>query len=165
MSQTRFHQTLWVIEAVLGALPATIYALFWLGWSVWITVVRRSDVLRDPRLLLDLFFPYIAVAIATILGLLSLWTGVLLAPSELGQRPRLRLILILLFCAGMLVDVPFLVLFGVSTLRNFAVEQTLMIWVLLGPLVVGIHCFYRVQRYNRDLAQPRKAGAGSGFLT
>jgi hypothetical protein len=85
------------------------------------------------------------------MGFLGLWTGVLLGPAGLCRRPRLKRIAILFGCAGILVDVPVLVAYGVMTIRNFDPEQLFMDWMLLGPLIVGIHCFYRLRRYGRNV--------------
>jgi hypothetical protein len=151
MNRTRLHQVLWVIEAVVGALPGTVFALASVVWFFSLGVSYRSDVMRYPVSVLRVFFPFIAIAIATTMGFLGLWTGVLLGPAGLCRRPRLKRIAILFGCAGILVDVPVLVAYGVMTIRNFDPEQLFMDWMLLGPLIVGIHCFYRLRRYGRNV--------------
>jgi hypothetical protein len=51
------------------------------------------------------------------------------------------------------MDVPVLVAYGVTTIQAFDPELLFMDWMLLGPLVVGIHCFCRVRRYSLDLVK------------
>ena len=145
MNSKRLYQVLWVIEAVVCALPATVYALLWVMWFIWIGFVYRLDVAKDPVGILGGLFPFIAVALAITVGILGLWTVVTVRPVALLRRPRLVHIAVLSGCVGALVDIPILALFGKVEIRHFEANQLLVDWMLLGPLVVGIHSLYRLR--------------------
>jgi hypothetical protein len=66
--------------------------------------------------------------------------GLTLWPERLHRSPLLKRVAILLGCAGVLAEG----LYAAKEGPVAIVTNAFSLWVVLGPLIVGIHCLYRV---------------------
>jgi hypothetical protein len=76
--------------------------------------------------------------IGGILGMLAILMAY--RPEKLRQSPRRKRLAIVFGCAGICAEVLYFVSGGSRDVSSHFLAR----WVMLGPVVVGIHCAYRV---------------------
>jgi hypothetical protein len=134
--------TLWVLEVIIGVLPATIVlAASLFSYVLLLATVPELLAHPDPgaKAALHTVLLTAGMIVGGTLGLVAI--AMAFNPDELRSRPRMRRVASLFGCAGVVALVGLVVDEG----RRINVYELL---VLLGPLIVGLHCLYRVFRTN-----------------
>jgi sulfite exporter TauE/SafE len=142
----------WMTELIVGLLPAflTLCAGF-MSYIIMVPFVVPHLLERtDGFVVLRTFLVLSGMVIGGILGLIGIWLALLW--PELPHRSPLKYVAILFTCAGLLAEGLYVAKEGVSNIFS--------LWVVLGPLIVGVHCLYRVYRskgrgYINRPANPR----------
>jgi hypothetical protein len=138
MNRQRLLAVLWAIEIIVGVLPA----IATLGISLVSYLVLLQVV---PQLLQRGEMPALRtflLASGTILGGILGIVAILMAyrPEKLRQSPRRKRLAIVFGCAGVCAELLYFVSGGLHDISSHLLAR----WVILGPLVVGVHCAYRV---------------------
>ena len=126
---------LWIVEVAVGLLPAGIILLT--GVASYLPLLMIASGLvgdRDP-VFLKTFFHITVMVVGGMLGLLSI--GMAFDPNRLRRSACLRMMAVAFGCAGILAEI----LFAQS---GGGTPNLFRLWVLLGPVLVGAHCAYRV---------------------
>jgi uncharacterized membrane protein YpjA len=135
---------LFILEAVACLLPA-IFSMIASSASYFFLLWTLPDLLMHPQAaVLQTFSLITAMLGGGYLGLFAI--GMALYPEVL-QRNRTRKKLALVFaCAGLAAELLYVHFEG---LRH-VLTNAFSIWMLIGPMVFGIHLLYR----NYSIAQP-----------
>jgi hypothetical protein len=141
MNHQRLFGALWVTELIVGLLPAfvTLCAGFF-SYALVVPVLLPHLLTSSPDgfVALRTFLLLSGVVIGGILGLTGIWLA--LRPERLHRSPLLKYAAILFSCAGLLAEGLYAATEGTREITS----NVFPLWVVLGPLIVGIHCFYRV---------------------
>ena len=128
---------LWVIEFAVGLAPAT--AFLYLGgilYAALFTTLPKLLSHPEPAALKD-FFRMTVIVVGGGLGLISIVMA--FQPHRLRRRAQLKIVALVFGCAGVLAEALY-----VQSVGFWVAWNPGMMWILLGPVVVGAHCAYRV---------------------
>ena len=126
---------LWKIEFAVALLPAAFFT-FASGVS-YFALLAVELVSKGHAMALKTFFDITVMVVGGVSGLVSI--GMAFEPDRLRRNVRLRMIAVAFGCAGILAEILYLQSIGSKEASN-----PVMLWIFLGPVVVGGHCAYRV---------------------
>ena len=148
MQRQRLSSLLWTIEVVLGLLPSAVLLLISMpSYLLLLTVLPR--IVQDHGAALRSFLSITAMFLGGILGLTAI--AMACSPNRLRRSPRLRLLALLFACAGVAAETVCIAEEGFRVTGS----NLFMVWVLLGPLIIGLHCLYRIFHVEADTKEPR----------
>jgi peptidoglycan/LPS O-acetylase OafA/YrhL len=138
MNREKALSVLWGLELIIGLGPAvmTLFAGF---VSYFALLTRLPQLLHQANpMMLKSFFYITVMIIGGILGFISIIMAA--NPEQLRLRKRRRAITIAFGCAGIAASITFFLVDA----QGFSSHNPLVYWVAFGPLLVGIHCAWRV---------------------
>lgn len=141
MDRQRLFEALWITELIIGLLPAFVTLSAGLLSYVFLLPILLPHLLTkslDRAIALRTFLSLSGMVIGGISGLTGI--GLALWPERLRRNPILKHAAILLGSAGILAEGLYAAKEGLRAITSNAFS----LWVVLGPLIVGIHCLYRV---------------------
>ena len=138
MNRHRLLSVLWGIEIAAGVIPAVVL----LTMSLVPYLVTLPAM---PSMLVSGNWAIVRSAIVlngTMVGGILGITAILMAyrPDKLRQRPQRKRLAIVFACAGLCAEMLYFTSGGLGDVSSHWLAR----WVMLGPLVVGAHCAYRV---------------------
>jgi hypothetical protein len=138
MNRQRVLSVLWAVEFIVGLVPAVVM----LGMGLVSYVILLQVV---PRLLhsgesaaLRTFLLATGTAVGGILGIVAILMAY--RPERLRQNAGRKRIAIIFACAGLMAELLYFTNGGLGDVSSHLLAG----WVMLGPLIVGAHCAYRV---------------------
>lgn len=138
MNRERVLSILWGIEIIVGVLPAIIVlGMGLISYLVLLQVVPQ--LLRSGETAaMGTVFLTTGTMVGGLLGVVSILMAY--RPATLRQRPKRKRLAVVFACAGVCAEVLYFVSGGLHDVSSHLLAR----WVMLGPLVVGVHCAYRV---------------------
>lgn len=122
----------------MGVLPAiVVLAMGMISYLVLLQVVPQL-LHSGETAALRTFLLATGTMVGGILGI----AAILMAyrPEKLRQRPQQKRLTIVFACAGLCAEVLYFTSGGLGDVSSHWLAR----WVMLGPLVVGAHCAYRL---------------------
>ena len=144
MRRRDLFETIWILEVVLGLAPAIFTVLAGMAsYAVLLPVLPA--LITDPQTSAMRRISLITVMLVG--GILGL-TGIAMAlqPRTLRGRPKLKATALAFALMGILAEVCYVVEEGWTSVTS----SVFSLWVLLGPLFVGVHCLYRLIHMTHD---------------
>jgi hypothetical protein len=140
MNRRRLFEALWVMELIIGLLPAfAVLSASLLSYAFLVPILLPHLLTKSPSsTALRTILLLSGMVLGGIMGLTGI--GLSLWPERLHRSPRLKRTAILLGCAGILAEALYTATDGPRAIASNAFS----LWVVVGPLIVGGHCLYRV---------------------
>jgi hypothetical protein len=138
MNRQRILSVLWALEFIVGLIPAVVMlGMGFVSYAVVLQVVPRL-LHSGESAALRTFLLATGTIVGGILGII----GILMAyrPERLRQNAGRKRIAIMFACAGLGAELLYLSNGGLGDVSSHFLAG----WVMLGPMIVGGHCAYRV---------------------
>jgi hypothetical protein len=155
MNRQRLFSILWAVEFILGVLPAAVLLIVsFVPYLVMLpavpsmlfsgngTVVRSAIVLNGTM-------------IGGILGIVAILMAY--RPEKLRQSPKRTRLSIVFGCAGICAEALYFMSGGLSDVGSHVFAR----WAMLGPLIVGAHCAFRVLKHPSSSTSSPADGVSS----
>lgn len=138
MNRQRLLSILWAIEMIVGVLPAiVVLGMGMISYLVLLQVVPQL-LHSGETAALRTFLLATGTMVGGILGIVAILMAY--RPDKLRQRPQRKRLAIVFAGAGLCAEVLYFTSGGLGDVSSHWLAR----WVMLGPLVVGAHCAYRV---------------------
>jgi hypothetical protein len=149
VNRQELHSALWIGELVVGLFPGAIMLFGGLIPFLFLLPIFPQVIIDRPDAATVRTF--VAISIRVIGGILG-FTAIFMSfnPVSLRSNPKRKWIAVLFGCFGILAEVVYVTQEGL----NATISNPYVLWALLGPLLVGMHCFYRVFRVQETHDNP-----------
>ncbi len=138
MERGKLVSAAWLIAGFVALAPAMLFILMGILFSLTLLPTLAKTLANPDRYTLTFIARTIAETIGGCAGLIAAWMGILI-PEKLQRRPKLKRIFLVLACAG-------LAAISVYIPDKGWRHQTLALWVVLGPVIIGACGLCRVFR-------------------
>src|ERR1700730_8856921 len=138
MNRQSTGSILWAIEVIAGLLPAVILLIVSLvPYVVMLPAVPSMLLSRDAAVVWSAI-----VLNGTVVGGVLGIVAILMAyrPERLRQSPKRKRLAVAFGCAGICAEALYFMSGGLSDVGSHLFAR----WVMLGPLIVGAHCVFRM---------------------